>query len=139
VDAAQYLLQGGVWQDRDIIEISSTYTKNGTLSSATHQFKIGSAGLIGDQNIDGCSTTVPGLTNLTTSGTNRILRINNTTVKRMNSGWNGTGTSTAPVALDQTVSSLDSDVYLTYTSSAGGTIGDTFTLYEFMITLVTAV
>lgn len=135
---AQYLMPGGIMQNGDTLEFMMTCSKTGTTTTATHEMRFGSAGLVTDTALNSGSGGTPGALTLTQNPYSRVKRIGVTTLKYMGSFWTTMGSSTSAMATDTTVSSLDSPIYITRTTTALTSVGDTFTLHEFTIRLIAA-
>lgn len=132
---AQNLIPPKLWKDRDILRITYTETKSAAVESSTHNFRIGTAGLVTDTSL--AATTAPGTTNISVGNWIDFIRLSATSIQRMGTGVVGgmNGVSTSAIGSPITVPDMDvNPLYLSYTAVSSAS-SETYTLHAYNVEL----
>lgn len=134
---AQTLIPAGLLKNRDKLRVTYTYIKSAAVETATHNFRFGLAGTIGDAGV--AATTAPGAANISVGNVIEFQRASATTLQRLGNGvsggYNGPGTTAFPAAV--TVANMDTNaIYLSLTSVSSAN-AETYTLVDYRVELIT--
>ena len=132
---AQNIIRAKMLKDRDIIRITYTATKSGTVETATHNFRLGITGTTSDTSL--ASTGAPGGTNVAVGNVIEFQRVSPTTLLRLGSAVTGgyNGPSTTAIAGAITVPDMDAnDLFLSLSSLSSANV-ETYTLHAYRVEL----
>jgi hypothetical protein len=134
---AQLSIPAGLLKNRDKLRVTYTYTKSSTVETATHNFRLGTAGTVADTGI--AATTAPGGTSVVVGNIIEFQRASATTLQRLGGsvtgGYNGPSTTALPAPV--TVANMDTNPLFLSLTSVSSANAETYTLVDYRVELIT--